>query len=145
MSHLRRCVRHAHVQFLVARMLAKIIPRRACDFRACGLVLGVRGAIALLHTFWNKFVSPEMKEEVLKENPDDTKLFGEKIANDGEMAEKEVEEALWEVYGNAKGGILCLVLLQVPKNFGLVQIFCARPKIYLHIVAFTNILCQTKR
>ena len=29
-----------------------------------------------------KFVSPEMKEEILKENPDDTKLFGEKIAND---------------------------------------------------------------
>ena len=29
--------------------------------------------------------------------------FGEKIANDGEMAEKEVEEALWEVYGIAKG------------------------------------------
>jgi hypothetical protein len=23
--------------------------------------------------------------------------------------------------------------------------FCARPKIYLHIVAVTNILCQTKR
>ena len=40
---------------------------------------------------------------------------------------------------------LCLVLLQVPKCFGLVQIFCARPKIYLHIVAITNILCQTKR
>ena len=39
----------------------------------------------------------------------------------------------------------CLVLLQVPKCFGLVQIFCARPKIYLHIVAVTNILCQTKR
>ena len=55
-----------------------------------------------------KFVSPEMKEEVLKENPDDTKLFGEKIANDGEMAEKEVEEALWELYGNAKGGILVI-------------------------------------
>ena len=27
---------------------------------------------------------------------------------------------------------LCLVLLQVPKWFGLVQIFCAIPKIYLH-------------
>ena len=35
-----------------------------------------------------KFVSPEMKEEVLKENPDDTKLFGEKIANDGEIGLK---------------------------------------------------------
>ena len=30
---------------------------------------------------------------------------------------------------------LCLVLLQIPKCFGLVQIFCATPKIYLHIVA----------
>ena len=40
---------------------------------------------------------------------------------------------------------LCLVLLQVPKCFELVQIFCARPKMYLHIVVVTNILCQTKR
>ena len=39
----------------------------------------------------------------------------------------------------------CLLLLQVPKCFGLVQIFCARPKIYLHIVAVTNIFGQTKR
>ena len=39
---------------------------------------------------------------------------------------------------------LCLVLLQVPKCFGLVQMFCARPNIYLHIVAVTIILCQTK-
>ena len=31
-----------------------------------------------------------------------------------------------------------------PKYFGLVQFFCARPKIYLHIVAVTNILCQKK-
>ena len=37
------------------------------------------------------------------------------------------------------GGSLCLVLLQVPKWFGLVQIFCAKPKIYLHIVAVTKI------
>ena len=41
--------------------------------------------------------------------------------------------------------ILCLVLLLVPKCFGLVQNFCAMPKIYLHIVAVKNILCQTKR
>ena len=41
--------------------------------------------------------------------------------------------------------VFCLVLLQVPKCFGLVQVFCARPKIYLHIVAVTNILCQTKK
>jgi len=40
---------------------------------------------------------------------------------------------------------LCLDLLQATKCFGLVQIFCARPKIYLHIVAVTNILCQTKK
>ena len=38
-----------------------------------------------------------------------------------------------------------LVLLQVPKCFELVQIFCARPKIYLHIVAVTNILCHTQK
>ena len=35
--------------------------------------------------------------------------------------------------------------LQVPKCFGLIQIFCDRPKMYLHFVAVTNILCQTKR
>ena len=40
---------------------------------------------------------------------------------------------------------LCLVHLQVPKCFMLVQIFWASPKIYLHIVPVTNILCQTKR
>ena len=33
----------------------------------------------------------------------------------------------------------------VPKKFGLVHIFFVRPKIYLHIVPVTNILCQTKR
>ena len=38
--------------------------------------------------------------------------------------------------------VLCLVLLQVPKCFVVVQIFCDRPKTYLHIVAVTNILCQ---
>ena len=52
-----------------------------------------------------KFVFPEIKEEILDRNPENTKLFGEKIANDGEMAEKEVEEALWEVYGNAKARV----------------------------------------
>ena len=40
---------------------------------------------------------------------------------------------------------LCLVLLQVPKCFELVQFFCARTKNYLTIVVVTNILCQTKR
>ena len=30
--------------------------------------------------------------------------------------------------------LLCLVLLQVPKCFVLVQIFCASPKIWLHLV-----------
>ena len=37
-----------------------------------------------------------------------------------------------------------LVLFQVPKCFGLVQIFCARPKIYLHIVVVTNIFSRQK-
>ena len=35
-------------------------------------------------------------------------------------------------------------LLQVPKCFGLVQIFCARPIIDLHIVPVPNLLCKTK-
>ena len=35
----------------------------------------------------------------------------------------------------------CLVLLQVPKCFGLVQIFCARPKIYLHFVPDQKMIC----
>jgi hypothetical protein len=55
-----------------------------------------------------RFVSPEIRDEILNANPDNKKLWGEKIANDGEMAEKMVEEALWEVYGNAKGGILVI-------------------------------------
>ena len=40
---------------------------------------------------------------------------------------------------------LCLVLLQVAKCFVPIQIFCVRPKNYLHIVPVTNFLCQTKR
>ena len=47
--------------------------------------------------------------------------------------------------GNFFYVFLCLVLLQVPKFFGLVQNFCASPKIYSHFVAVTNILCQSKR
>ena len=38
---------------------------------------------------------------------------------------------------------LCLVLFQVPKCFVPLQIFWASPKIYLHIVDVTKILCQT--
>ena len=40
--------------------------------------------------------------------------------------------------------VYCVVLLHVPKCFGLVQIFCARPKIYLHIVAVTKILSKKR-
>ena len=58
---------------------------------------------------------------------------------------KHISIFSWHQVVLNKSWILCLVLLQVPKCFGLVQIFCARPKIYLHIVAVTNILCQTKR
>ena len=43
------------------------------------------------------------------------------------------------------GAAICLVLLQVPKYFGLLQIFCAILKNYLHILTVTNILLQTKR
>ena len=39
----------------------------------------------------------------------------------------------------------CLVLLQVPKCFVPVQIFCVGPKFFLHIMPVTNILYQTKR
>ena len=33
----------------------------------------------------------------------------------------------------------------MPCPFTGPKVFCARPKFYLHIVAVTNILCQTKR
>ena len=39
----------------------------------------------------------------------------------------------------------CLVLLQVPKHVGLVQIFCAIPKTDLHIAPVPKILSWTKR
>ena len=60
------------------------------------------------------------------------------------VARREDEESLsyMLVILNITG---MLVLLQVPKCFVQVQIFCAKPKMYLHIVAVTNILCQTKR
>ena len=47
---------HAHVRCVVAhvRVHAKTILKSVRDVRACGLFLGVRCAIALLHTFWNK-------------------------------------------------------------------------------------------
>ena len=38
-----------------------------------------------------------------------------------------------------------LVLLQVPKYFGLVQMFWARPKIYMHVVPVPKNFCHTKR
>ena len=44
-----------------------------------------------------------------------------------------------------KRAYLCLVLLHVPKCFWRVQIFFAKTKIYLNIVAVTNILCQITR
>ena len=47
---------HAHVRCAVARVRvrAKSILKSVRDVRACGSFLGVRSAIALLHTFWNK-------------------------------------------------------------------------------------------
>jgi hypothetical protein len=39
----------------------------------------------------------------------------------------------------------CLVLLPVPKHFGLVQMFCAIPETDLHIAPVLNFLCQTER
>ena len=47
---------HVHVQCAVARVRvrAKSILKSVWDVRVCGSFLGVRCAIALLHTFWNK-------------------------------------------------------------------------------------------
>ena len=45
----------------------------------------------------------------------DDKLYGECIANDGEMLEKEIEEALREIYGKATGGILVIKNLKMQK------------------------------
>ena len=40
--------------------------------------------------------------------------------------------------------MLCLVLLQVPKTFVTVQIFWARPKVWLHLVTLQKLLCWHK-
>ena len=45
---------HAHVRCAVARVRAKSILESVRDVRACGPYMGVRCAIALLHTFRNK-------------------------------------------------------------------------------------------
>ena len=47
---------HAHVGCAVARVrvCAKSILKSVRDVRACGSFLGVRCAITLLHTFWDK-------------------------------------------------------------------------------------------
>ena len=45
---------HAHVRGAVARVRAKSTLKSVQDVRACGSFLGVRCAITLLHTFWNK-------------------------------------------------------------------------------------------
>ena len=68
-----------------------------------------------------------------------------KAIKDGEVTPKKSKATKRGRPKTDEGEYFCLVLLQVPKCFGLVQIFCARPKIYLHIVAVTNFLCQTKR
>ena len=47
--------------------------------------------------------------------PLDDKLYGESIANDGENFEKEIEESLREIYGNAKGGILIIKNIKMLK------------------------------
>ena len=45
---------HAHVRCAVARVRVQSILESVRDVRACGPFMGVRCAIALLHTFWNK-------------------------------------------------------------------------------------------
>ena len=44
-----------------------------------------------------------------------------------------------------KWALLCLVLLQVPKCFLVVQIFWTSPKIWLHLVPLQKLLCQHKK
>ena len=53
---------------------------------------------------------------------------------------KQANKDIW-IFCAKYLSILCLVLLQVPKCFGLVQIFCARQKIYLHIVPDKKMIC----
>ena len=45
-------------------------------------------------------------------------------------------------FGYFQKTYLCLVILQVPKCFVLVQTFCARPKNELHLVLLQKILCR---
>ena len=52
---------------------------------------------------------------------------------------------LFWAYSRLNFVLFCLTtLLQVPKCFGLVIIFGARPKIHLHIVAVTNTVPNKK-
>ena len=50
----------------------------------------------------------------------------------------------WKTFQSCKHGYLCLVLLQIPKCFVLVQIFWASPKIWLHLVPLQKLLCWHK-
>ena len=45
---------HAQMQYGGAHVRAKFILKSVRDVRACRSLSGVRCAIALLHTFWNK-------------------------------------------------------------------------------------------
>jgi hypothetical protein len=54
-----------------------------------------------------------------------------------------MEDQEWQHLGFELPTYALSFYLQVPKKFGLVQIFCARLKIDLHIVP--NFFCQTKR
>ena len=47
---------HAHMQCWVARVHVRVksITKSVQDVRACGSFFGVRFAITLWHTFWNK-------------------------------------------------------------------------------------------
>ena len=60
-------------------------------------------------------VSPEIKEEVLIQYPNDSKLKGAAIANDGEMAEKIVDETLREHYGATNDAVLIINNLKMFK------------------------------
>ena len=60
-------------------------------------------------------VSPEIKEEMLIQYPNDSKLKGAAIANDGEMAEKIVNETLREHYGAKSDAVLIINNLKMFK------------------------------
>ena len=63
-------------------------------------------------------LSPENVNEILEQNPDDDKLLGAAIANEGEMAEKEVDEVLRDHYGSKGDAVLIINNLKLSELDG---------------------------